>query len=107
MIDQSNKTPTTDPETSEAPSGESVSGPLAEEDVADTVTPATPTEETFPRSYVEKLRDESAKHRQRASDRDTLAQRLHGALVAATGRLADPSDLTFDEDHLTDPDALT
>jgi hypothetical protein len=62
--------------------------------------------ETFPREYVEKLRDESAKHRQKAADRDDLAQRLHAALVTATGRLADPSDLPFDEDHLSDPDAI-
>lgn len=63
--------------------------------------------ETFPREYVQKLRDEAAKYRQRAGDRDTLAERLHTALVAATGRLADPTDLTFDEDHLTDDDALS
>jgi hypothetical protein len=72
-------------------------------------TPETPEREpeTFPREYVAKLRDESARHRQRAADRDDLAQRLHGALVAATGRLADPSDLTFDDAHLDDPDALS
>ena len=27
--------------------------------------------------------------------------------MTATGRLADPSDLAFDDAHLTDPDALT
>jgi len=58
------------------------------------------------RAYVEKLREEAAKHRTRAGDRDTLAQRLHTALVTATGRLADPSNLTYDEAHL-DEDALT
>ena len=63
--------------------------------------------ETFPREYVTKLRDESAKHRQRAADRDDLAARLHTALVSATGRLADPSDLVFDDEHLTDDAALT
>lgn len=62
--------------------------------------------ETFPRAVVERLRRESAEHRTRARDRDDLAHRLHGALVTATGRLADPSDLPFDEGHLTDPDAL-
>lgn len=66
-----------------------------------------PDPETFPREYVVKLRDENAKYRQKAGDRDTLAERLHVALVAATGRLADPSDLTFDETHLTDETALT
>jgi hypothetical protein len=63
--------------------------------------------ETFPKAYVVKLRDENAKYRQKAADRDDVAQRLHAALVAATGRLADPSDLTFDDEHLTDPEALT
>ena len=62
--------------------------------------------ETFPREYVEKLRDENAKYRQRAQRSDDLAQRLHEALVTATGRLQDPSDLTFNEDHLDDPEAL-
>jgi hypothetical protein len=64
-------------------------------------------EEQFPRSYVEELREEAARHRTHAKDRDTLAHRLHEALVAGTGRLADPSDLDFDEAHLDDPEALT
>lgn len=63
--------------------------------------------ETFPREYVEKLRKEAADARVRAKDRDDLAHRLHTALVAATGRLADADDLDFDEAHLTDTDALT
>ncbi len=62
--------------------------------------------ETFPRDYVVKLRDENAKYRQRASDRDEIAARLHTALVTATGRLQDPSDLPFDEDHIVDPDKM-
>jgi hypothetical protein len=62
--------------------------------------------DTFPREYVEKLRDENAKYRQRAQRADTLAQRLHEALVTATGRLQDPTDLAFDESHLDDPEAL-
>ena len=62
--------------------------------------------DTFPREYVEKLRDENAKYRQRAQRSDDLAQRLHEALVTATGRLQDPSDLGFDESHLDDPEAL-
>lgn len=69
-----------------------------------------PTEEDepdqFPRSYVEKLRDESARYRQRAQRSDELAERLHTSLVAATGRLADPTDLEFNEDHLDDEEAL-
>lgn len=62
--------------------------------------------ETFPREYVEKLRKEAADHRVRATDRDALAERLHTALVTTTGRLADPTDLPYDEDHLTDETAL-
>lgn len=62
--------------------------------------------ETFPRSYVEKLRTENARYRERAKTADTYAERLHIELVRATGRLADPTDLEFDEAHLDDPDAL-
>ena len=69
-----------------------------------------PTEqepETFPREVVELLRRERRRDRGRAKDRDDLAQRLHTALVAANGRLADPTDLEFADDHLADEDALT
>lgn len=58
--------------------------------------------ETFTREYVQQLRDEAAGYRTRAKDRDELAKRLHTAVVAATGRLADPTDLPYDEEHLTD-----
>lgn len=81
----------------------------AEGDIAD-ATPegsdlgSEPTEdgETFPREYVEKLRQENGKYRQRASEADSLANRLHTELVRATGRLADPTDLPFDADHVAD-----
>lgn len=63
--------------------------------------------DTFPREYVEQLRRESAADRVRAKRADDLAARLHAAQVAATGRLADPRDLPFDEAHLDDQDALT
>lgn len=70
---------------------------------ADGVADHHPTDgDTFPRDYVLKLRDENAKYRQRAQDRDELAKQLHTALVTATGRLQDPSDLAFNEDHLRD-----
>lgn len=62
--------------------------------------------DTFPREYVEKLRRENARYRERAGQADDLAHRLHAALVAATGRLADPSDLVFDEAHIGHEDAL-
>lgn len=63
--------------------------------------------DTFSRAYVEKLRKESAGYRERAQRADDLAARLHTALVAATGRMADPTDLAFDAAHLDDADALT
>ncbi len=63
-------------------------------------------QESFPRDYVEKLRRESARYRDRARSADVYSMRLHAELVRATGRLADPSDLAFDETHLDDPDAL-
>lgn len=62
--------------------------------------------ETFPRPVVERLRAENARYRQRAQQADEFAGRLHTELVRATGRLADPTDLTFDPAHLDDPDAL-
>lgn len=62
--------------------------------------------DTFPREYVEKLRGQNAKYRDRAKVADTYAQRLHTEMVRATGRLADPTDIPFDEGHLDDPDAL-
>lgn len=62
--------------------------------------------ETFPREYVQELRQENARYRAQAKTAEGLAQRLHVALVAATGRLADPTDLPFDQAHLEDPEAL-
>ena len=66
--------------------------------------------EVFPREYVEKLRKENASYRQKAKDAESFsegfAKRLHTALVAATGKLADPTDLAFDPEHLMDETAL-
>ena len=76
-----------------------------EESTEQTATEEEP--ETFPREYVERLRREAAGHRDRAQRADVLGQRLHVQLVAATGRLADPTDLPYDESHLDDADALT
>jgi hypothetical protein len=78
-------------------------------DVNDGITehPAEdPEPDVFPREVVEKLRQENGKYRQRAQQADTLAERLHTELVRATGKLADPTDLPFDPEHLDDPDAL-
>ena len=63
--------------------------------------------DVFPREVVEKLRQENGKYRQRAQHADTLANRLHTELVRATGKLADPTDLPFDPEHLDDPETLT
>lgn len=63
--------------------------------------------DTFNRAYVEKLRKESAGYRERARQADDLAARLHTALVSATGRLADPTDLPFDAANLDDEQALS
>lgn len=68
------------------------------EDHGDTNEATEP--DTFPRSYVEQLRQENGKYRQRAQRADELAQRLHRALVEKSGRLQDPTDLPFDETHL-------
>lgn len=62
---------------------------------------------TFDESYVKKLRDENAKYRQRAQRADELARELFTARVAATGRLADPTDLAYSDEALDDPDKLT
>lgn len=63
--------------------------------------------DSFSRTYVEKLRRENAGYRERAQRADELAARLHTALVSATGRLADPTDLPFDAAHLDDSDVLS
>lgn len=67
----------------------------------------TDAQETFPRAYVEKLRKENAGYRDKAKRADDLAARLHTALVAADGRLADPEDLEYKPEHLDDSEALT
>lgn len=108
-----------DNDTPEAPDTEAttavtpVVGVEETEDVDQADTPedsgdATENDEpdTFPREYVEQLRNENARYRQRANLADELARRLHVELVRATGRLADPTDLPFDEDHLADPDNM-
>lgn len=73
--------------------------------------------ETFPRAYVQQLREENARYRQRAGRADEAVQRLLEATVANAVRdhLADPSDLlTFvdetelvDGDGWPDPDKIT
>lgn len=62
--------------------------------------------ETFPREYVEKLRKEAAEARQKAKRAGDYARALFAARVAATGRLADPSDLPFDPELVDDLPAM-
>ncbi|MGX9295219.1 hypothetical protein [Tsukamurella paurometabola] len=93
--DQTTTETTTEQVTDEQPQEESVT----EQD-----TPAVEPK-TYDEDYVKGLRDEAAKYRTRAKDRDELAQRLHTALVTATGKLADPTDLPFDATHLEDDGA--
>lgn len=82
--------------------------PLSSDEESDSPAGESDDEpDTFPREYVEKLRDENARYRQRAGQADDLAAKLHTALVTATGKLMDPSDLEFDEEHLEDPEKLT
>lgn len=64
-------------------------------------------QQTFDRAYVEKLRKESANYRDKAKRAQELEQRLHNALVAKDGRLADPADLEFNPEHLDNPEALS
>lgn len=85
--------------------GQTAAGDSANEDGTDGEIDSNA--DTFSRAYVEKLRKESAGYRERAQRADDLAARLHTALVAATGRMADPTDLAFDAAHLDDADALT
>lgn len=75
-------------------------------------TPAPPDDaDTFPREVVEKLRREAAGYRDRAKQAETrtdeLARALFTARVAATGKLADPTDLPYTTELLDDTDALT
>jgi hypothetical protein len=73
-----------------------------------------PEPESFPRSYVEDLRRESAGYRERAKRADVLAERLLAATVASAtaGIRADPTDLPasdalLDDDGFPDAEAIT
>jgi|SRR5271166_1274780 len=64
------------------------------------------SERTFDYEYVKGLREEAKSWRLKAAKTDELQARLHAELIRADGRLADPADLPFDENHLSDPAAL-
>ena len=86
-------------------------GPGTQEDTADgatqmSTTPETPPgdeETTFPRRYVEELREESARYRARAQTAEEASARLMALTIASATReiLADPTDLPI-SDELTD-----
>lgn len=61
----------------------------------------TEESEVFPAEYVRRLRREAADNRVKAKRADELAAEVWALKVAATGRLADPSDLPYQPD--TDP----
>lgn len=88
------ETPDTDPDTEDGNS-ESANTDDAGEDTI-----------VYKRADLEKLRQENGKYRQRAQRGDEYAQRLHTELVRATGKLADPTDIAFNADHLDDPAKL-
>ncbi|MCG7582786.1 hypothetical protein MHN82_21625 [Mycolicibacterium sp. OfavD-34-C] len=96
-------------DTPEVADGDTESSRTRKDADVETETPAEETEaeaETFPRAYVEELRNENGRYRQRARKADEYAERLHVELVRATGKLADPTDLPFDEGHLVDADSM-
>lgn len=66
------------------------------------VEPPAAEPETFDREYVQKLRDEAAGHRVKAKRTDALNARLATAQAALTGKLADPTDLSFTAELLDD-----
>ncbi|KUI01297.1 hypothetical protein AU189_13430 [Mycolicibacterium acapulense] len=104
MTDETN---TDDPQWADLPTPEDQETEAAEPTTEESDPDSHPDEpESFPREVVEKLRQENGKYRQRAQQADAYAKRLHTELVRATGRLADPSDLEFNPEHLDDPDAL-
>jgi len=94
--------PTTDPATptDPVPTDPTPTDPVPNDPA---LTNPAPDGDTFPRSYVEELRGESAGYRTQLR---TVQEQLHRVLVEKNGGLADASDLPFDPAHLDDPEAL-
>lgn len=67
---------------------------------------STSADGTFTREYVEQLRAEAAEHRVRAKRGEAYAQEVFYGRVAALAKMADPTDLTYEEDLLEDGAAL-
>jgi hypothetical protein len=76
---------------------------ITEQPDAEVTADTTDEPKVYDQEYVSGIRKEAADHRGKAK---ALSTRLHTELVRATGRLADPTELDFDPDHLDDPDAL-
>ncbi len=92
-------------ETSTAQPSGTADGEGASADDAATGQDVAVEQESFDREYVQKLRDEAAGYRVRAKRTDALNARLATAQAALTGKLADPTDLPYD-DALLDDDGL-
>lgn len=95
-----------EPQTDDEKGLRTVETPETAPDASEAQEAPQDAQETFPRAYVERLRQEAAEARTRAKKADEYARELFTARVAATGRLADPTDLPFDAGHLDSPDAL-
>lgn len=105
--------------TETAPAGEatpktpasSTSDPGAPEHVVEPTETTNPEErptepKTYDEAYVAKLREEAATHRVRAKRAEDAETRLRTLAVeqAARGVMADPADLTWDAETMTDED---
>lgn len=78
----------------------------ASDDVSAGQDDETSSDGTFTREYVEKLREEAAASRVKAKRFEAFAEETFYARVAALGKLADPTDLAYDESLLEDRAAL-
>lgn len=99
-------TPNTDPEASQADDLTPPEGITPDGDPEGTERDT----DVFPRKVVEDLRREAQGLRERAKSAearsDELARELFAHKVAALGKLADPADLEYSEELLSDPEAL-
>ena len=105
-------TPAGDEDTTEQPD------PAGDEDTTEQPDPAEGDDDegeledgdSFPRAYVQKIRDRAAGYRTRAKSAEDRAAELERALfterVRALDVLADPEDLPFSAELLDDHDAL-
>ena len=88
---------TTEADTADASGVATVADNAATTDTKDADEDDEGDDDTFPWSYVVKLRSENARCRERARTADHYAKRLHTELVRATSKLADPTDLEFND----------